>query len=114
MLLHVEFPQLFFFESAPFYLINVLSFEKLWKTSAPRRAFEFQPEKIYNILILSQPSMKALSTFVQTQKSLLARTQADIERLRQLKDDALSQPSLVISNLGHEVGLMPFSLGRKN
>jgi hypothetical protein len=50
-------------------------------------------------------SLKALSTFIQTQKSLLAKTKSDIERLRTLKNEAVSEPEFFMSNLSHKVRL---------
>ncbi|KAF8893087.1 hypothetical protein BD779DRAFT_1508803 [Infundibulicybe gibba] len=39
---------------------------------------------------------EALETFIQTQKNLLAQTQADIEKLRQLRSTAISQPATLL------------------
>ena len=48
-------------------------------------------------------SFKALETFIQSQRTLLARQKSDIERLRQLKLDIAQKPTQVLSNLSHEV-----------
>jgi hypothetical protein len=47
--------------------------------------------------------LQALSTFIQTQKALLTRTQNDIERLRVLRDKAIAQPSVILDDLEDEV-----------
>ena len=48
-------------------------------------------------------SWKALETFIQAQRTLLARQKSDIERLRQLKDDIAQKPTQILSNLTNEV-----------
>ncbi|KAG0699396.1 hypothetical protein DFH29DRAFT_1002001 [Suillus ampliporus] len=45
-------------------------------------------------------TLEALSAYIQTQKSLLSRAEADIERLRKLRADALSQPKAFTENIG--------------
>lgn len=47
--------------------------------------------------------MEALEAFIQTQRSLLARTQSDIERLRTLKLDVIEDPQDFVDNLGEKV-----------
>lgn len=37
-------------------------------------------------------SMEALSTFIESQKALVARTQADIAKLKSLRDDIAAMP----------------------
>ena len=48
-------------------------------------------------------SFKALETFIQAQRTLLARQKSDIERLRQLRIDIAQKPTQVLSNLSNEV-----------
>lgn len=45
-------------------------------------------------------TLEALSAYIQTQKSLLSRAEADIDRLRKLRADALSQPKAFTENIG--------------
>lgn len=45
-------------------------------------------------------TLEALSAYIQTQKSLLSRAETDIDRLRKLKADALSQPKAFTENIG--------------
>ncbi|KAG5637663.1 hypothetical protein H0H81_003684 [Sphagnurus paluster] len=44
-------------------------------------------------------TLEALETFIQSQRALLARTQSDISRLQNLRNDAASQPALFFSSL---------------
>ena len=48
-------------------------------------------------------SLEALETFIQTQRTLLARQKSDLERLRQLRIDIIQKPYQVLSNLSNEV-----------
>ena len=52
--------------------------------------------------------MKALETFIQTQRTLLTRQKSDIERLRQLRIDLAQKPTQVLSNLSKEVCCLLF------
>ena len=52
-------------------------------------------------------SLEALETFIQAQRTLLARQKSDIERLRQLRIDIVQKPSQVLSNLSNEVCCSP-------
>ncbi|KAG1818984.1 uncharacterized protein BJ212DRAFT_1343689 [Suillus subaureus] len=45
-------------------------------------------------------TLEALSAYIQTQKSLLSRAEADIDKLRKLRADALSQPKAFAENIG--------------
>ncbi|KAG1740537.1 uncharacterized protein EDB91DRAFT_1248416 [Suillus paluster] len=45
-------------------------------------------------------TLEALSAYIQTQKSLFSRAEADIERLRKLRADAISQPKAFTENIG--------------
>lgn len=53
--------------------------------------------------MLIKASLEALEAFIQSQKALLSRTQSDIERLRQIREQAVSEPQLVLSDLAVEV-----------
>jgi len=53
-------------------------------------------------------SLEALGTFIQAQRTLLARQQSDIERLRQLRIEIVQKPSQVLSNLSNEVCRLRF------
>ncbi|KAJ7201105.1 hypothetical protein GGX14DRAFT_465796 [Mycena pura] len=45
------------------------------------------------------PSLEALNTFIEQQKALLARTQSDIETLRQLKSETIADPASLADQL---------------
>jgi len=47
--------------------------------------------------------MEVLSAFIATQKSLLARTQSDVEKLRKLRGAALDDPDVFVTNMGQAV-----------
>jgi len=47
--------------------------------------------------------LEALSAYIQTQKSLFSRAEADIERLKKLRADALIQPKVFTENIGVKV-----------
>ncbi|OAX37896.1 hypothetical protein K503DRAFT_866549 [Rhizopogon vinicolor AM-OR11-026] len=48
-------------------------------------------------------TLEALSAYIQTQKSLFSRAEADIERLRKLREDALIQPKIFTDNIGSKL-----------
>ncbi|OJA18552.1 hypothetical protein AZE42_04013 [Rhizopogon vesiculosus] len=48
-------------------------------------------------------TLEALSAYIQTQKSLFSRAEADIERLRKLREDALIQPKVFRENIGSKL-----------
>ncbi|KAK0499013.1 hypothetical protein EDD18DRAFT_1154921 [Armillaria luteobubalina] len=49
-------------------------------------------------------TLQALSTYIASQKELLARTHSDIERLHELQKKASSNPTTVVDKLAEEVG----------
>jgi hypothetical protein len=53
-------------------------------------------------------SLEVLSKLIQSQRSLLSRTQSDIERLQDLRHEALTQPTAFLSDLGSEVCFLYF------
>ncbi|KIJ16513.1 hypothetical protein PAXINDRAFT_176232 [Paxillus involutus ATCC 200175] len=50
-------------------------------------------------------TLEALSAYLQNQRSFLARTQADIERLKQLKSEALASPQQFVSSNSERNGV---------
>jgi hypothetical protein len=50
-------------------------------------------------------SLEALSTFIHEQRTLLARTQSDIEQLKKLKSETIAHSNSLVSDLSHEVRL---------
>lgn len=48
-------------------------------------------------------TLEALSAYIQTQKSLFSRAEADIDKLKKLKADALSQPKAFTENIGSKL-----------
>jgi hypothetical protein len=61
----------------------------------------------YGRLICSFDRLEALSAYIQTQKSLFSRAEADIDKLKKLKADALSQPKAFTENIGSKVCSSP-------
>ncbi|KAG2159516.1 uncharacterized protein EDB93DRAFT_1237596 [Suillus bovinus] len=59
-------------------------------------------------------TLEALSAYIQTQKSLLSRAEADIDRLRKLRADALSQPKAFTENIGSKFNSPGFRLSENN
>jgi len=55
-------------------------------------------------------TLEALETFIQTQRTLLARQKSDLERLRQLRIDIIQKPYQVLSNLSNELDDPAFKL----
>lgn len=58
--------------------------------------------------------LEALSAYIQTQKSLLSRAEADIDRLRKLRADALSQPKAFTENIGSKFNSPGLRLSENN
>jgi hypothetical protein len=48
-------------------------------------------------------SFQALDAYIQSQKALLARTQSDLDRLRTIRDEAVTQPELFFDSLDEKV-----------
>jgi hypothetical protein len=73
-----------------------------------RRAetYEFELSIFSGVELIRTIRLEALSAYLQNQRSFLARTQADIERLKQLKSEALASPQQFVSS-NSEVSL-PF------
>lgn len=59
-------------------------------------------------------TLEALSAYIQTQKSLLSCAEADIERLRKLRADALSQPKAFTENIGSKFNSPGLRLSENN
>ena len=60
-----------------------------WNRNAPKRTYILaRMDSVTNGFI----SLEALSTFIESQKALLERTQADIKRLKQIRDDVALLP----------------------
>ncbi|KAF5339100.1 hypothetical protein D9611_011154 [Ephemerocybe angulata] len=55
-------------------------------------------------------TLEALDEFIQTQRTLLARTQADIERLRVLKHDLVADPQTFVSHITEKLDDPAFRL----
>ncbi|KAF6743885.1 hypothetical protein DFP72DRAFT_931169 [Ephemerocybe angulata] len=55
-------------------------------------------------------TLEALDEFIQTQRTLLARTQADIERLRVLKHDLVADPQTFVSHIAEKLDDPAFRL----
>ena len=73
-----------------------------WKLNAPKRQSRFP--SFYQISPnLDAHSLEALETFIQTQRTLLERTQTDIARLQKLRSDAIAQPDVFMSDLSKQV-----------
>ncbi|KAF9458263.1 hypothetical protein BDZ94DRAFT_1325632 [Collybia nuda] len=58
-------------------------------------------------------TLEALQTFIQTQRTLLDRTQSDIKRLRELKGDAVAHPQDFLSNLNNKLNDSTFRLSEQ-
>ncbi|KAF8153298.1 hypothetical protein B0H34DRAFT_810079 [Crassisporium funariophilum] len=58
-------------------------------------------------------TLQALEAFIQTQRNLLARQHADIERLHQLKFALVQRPSQILSNLSNELDEPAFRLSEQ-
>lgn len=54
----------------------------------------------------NQTSLEALSTFIQSQKALLSRTERDIDRLRELRGEVVSNKDVALETIFQRVGLM--------
>jgi hypothetical protein len=52
-------------------------------------------------------SFQALDAYIQSQKALLARTQSDLDRLRRIRDQAVTQPDIFFDSLDEKVFLYP-------
>jgi hypothetical protein len=52
-------------------------------------------------------SFQALDAYIQSQKALLARTQSDLDRLRRIRDQAVTQPDIFFDSLDEKVFLHP-------
>ncbi|KAG1778832.1 hypothetical protein EV702DRAFT_140360 [Suillus placidus] len=59
-------------------------------------------------------TLEALSAYIQTQKSLFSRAEADIDILRKLRADALSQPKAFTENLGSKFNSPGLRLSENN
>ncbi|KAG1886726.1 hypothetical protein F4604DRAFT_1723228 [Suillus subluteus] len=59
-------------------------------------------------------TLEALSAYIQAQKSLLSRAEADIDKLRKLRADALSQPKAFTENIGSKFGSPGLRLSENN
>ncbi|KAG2128286.1 hypothetical protein DEU56DRAFT_819523 [Suillus clintonianus] len=59
-------------------------------------------------------TLEALSAYIQTQKSLFSRAEADIDRLRKLRTDALSQPKIFTENIGSKFNTPDLRLSEHN
>lgn len=70
------------------------------QTSAPFPYF------LSNFTNSSTHSLEALETFIQTQRTLLERTQTDITRLQKLRSDVIAQPAAFVSDLSTQVSAL--------
>ncbi|KAG1737800.1 hypothetical protein EDB19DRAFT_1716699 [Suillus lakei] len=59
-------------------------------------------------------TLEALSAYIQTQKTLLSRADADIDRLRKLRADALNQPKAFTENIGSKFNSPGLRLSEHN
>lgn len=59
-------------------------------------------------------TLEALSAYIQTQKSLLSHAEADIDKLRKLRADALSQPKAFTENIGSKFNSPGLRLSENN
>lgn len=82
----------------------------------PRRAETYVLPRNFTRRAHSQPitRLEALSTYLQHQKTLLARTQADIERLKRLRADALASSEQFANRSNFQVALFPCLLRRSS
>jgi hypothetical protein len=48
-------------------------------------------------------SFHALDTYIQSQKALLARTQSDLDRLRRIRDQAVTHPETIFHSFDEKV-----------
>ncbi|THH17982.1 hypothetical protein EW146_g2909 [Bondarzewia mesenterica] len=55
-------------------------------------------------------TLEALSTFIQSQRALLAHTQSDIERLKQLRDEAAADSQSFVDNIDDKLNQGVFCL----
>ena len=73
-----------------------------WKTSVPKRkhhtVFTLRQELKFTI-----NSLDALSTFIQSQRTLLAQTLADIDKLQELRSDIALHPDDGVEMIPHFV-----------
>ncbi|KAG2006820.1 hypothetical protein CC2G_014563 [Coprinopsis cinerea AmutBmut pab1-1] len=62
---------------------------------------------------LCAPTLEALDEFLSRQKALLARTQSDIERLRQLKKEVVEDPEGFVGNVGERLNDRAFRISEQ-
>ena len=60
----------------------------------------------FNQLTKSDHSLETLSSYIQSQRELLSRTQHEIERLRALKNVLEDKDELTVDDIHEEVGLL--------
>lgn len=60
----------------------------------------------FNQLTKSDHSLETLSSYIQSQRELLSRTQHEIERLRALKNVLEDKDELTVDDMHEEVGLL--------
>lgn len=69
---------------------------------------------VHSFLGFSHPSpsnsFQALDAYIQSQKALLARTQSDLDRLRRIRDQAVTHPDLFFDSLDEKVFFVLLSL----
>ncbi|KAF8909751.1 hypothetical protein CPB84DRAFT_1743775 [Gymnopilus junonius] len=58
-------------------------------------------------------TLQALEAFIQTQRTLLARQQSDIERLQRLRVDLVQRPTEVLKNLSNELDDTAFRMSEQ-
>ena len=73
-----------------------------WKLNAPKRQSNL-PASYPISTNLDTYSLEALEAFIQTQRTLLERTQTDITRLRELRNDVITQPDVFVSDVSDKV-----------
>ena len=59
-------------------------------------------------------SFQALDAYIQSQKTLLARTQSDLDRLRRIRDQAATHPDPFFESLDEKVSSSPLALNPLN
>ena len=81
-----------------------------WIQDAQRRTYPSTVHLPELIRAKMPPRLEALSAYLQHQRTLLARTQADIERLKKLKAEALASPEQFANRSNFQVSRFLHSL----
>lgn len=76
-----------------------------WMTCAPERTSPLPLPP--NQLTASNHSLEALSSYIQSQRDLLSRTQSQIERLHALKKDVKNEGDLTVDGIIQKVHFFP-------